>query len=95
MTDDKTLVLTGTPDNIDYAKLAAASKEAEETGYSVVVHEICLECPSVTTVPPPVRGEVAAVAVEHEDWCPILALHEGRELTPRQRRYHQRYMDQR
>lgn len=32
---------------------------------------------------------------QHEQWCPVLVLHEHRELTPSQKRRHRRYMDHR
>jgi hypothetical protein len=87
------LVITDTPDSIDYPKLVAGARLAGESGCSVVVHNVCHECPSITTIPPPRSGEAASVAFEHEDWCPVLARHEGRQLTPAQQRRHRRYMD--
>jgi hypothetical protein len=87
------LVITDTPDNVDYPKLHSAWRLAVETGCSVVVHNVCHECPSITTVPPTPRGQFAHVAFEHEDWCPVLAKHEGRRLSPGQHRRHRRYMD--
>ena len=91
--DGNTLVLTDTPDNIDYAKLVAGHRLAAESGCSVVVHNACHECPSITTIPPVQRGGANLVAFEHEDWCPVLAHHEDRQLTPAQQRRHRRYMD--
>jgi hypothetical protein len=93
MNTNNALVITDTPDNIDYAKLRDAHRLAVESGCSVVLHNICHECPSITTVPPTARGQFDRVTFEHEDWCPVLAHHEGRQLTPTQQRRHRRYMD--
>ena len=90
---DNVLVLTDTPDNIDYEKLHAAHKLASESGCSVIVHNACHECPSVMTVPPTLQGQSSTVTFNHEDWCPVLAKYEGRQLTPAQQRRHRRYMD--
>lgn len=90
---ENVLVVTETPDNIDYPKLTAAATLAAATGTSVVVHNVCHECPSITTVPPTAGGGFNRVTFEHEPWCPILARHEGRPLTPSQERRHRRYMD--
>lgn len=92
MTDDA-LVITDTPDNIDYAKLQAGWRLAVETGCSVVVHNVCYECPSITTIPPTALGQLDHVTFQHEDWCPVLAKHQGRQLSPGEQRRHRRYMD--
>lgn len=90
---ERALILSDTPDNIDYPKLVEAARLATDIGCAVVVHNVCHECPSVTTVPPTVSGQHGRVTFEHEDWCPVLAQHEGRQLTARQVRRHRRYMD--
>ncbi|WP_163685836.1 hypothetical protein [Mycolicibacterium gadium] len=87
------LVLTDTPDRIDYAKLQAGWKLARDTGTAVILHNVCHECPSITTVPPAPAGQSGRVTFEHEDWCPVLAHHQGRQLTPAEQRRHRRYMD--
>mgnify|MGYP007122479744 CR=1 FL=1 len=87
------LIFTDTPDRIDYAKLHAGWKTAVESGCSVRLHNVCLECPSITTVPPVAAGQHERATFEHEDWCPVLAHHQKRQLTPREERRHRRYMD--
>jgi hypothetical protein len=59
---ENVLVLSDTPDNVDYPKLRDAARLATETGCSVVVHNVCHECPSVTTVPPTSSGQVSGRA---------------------------------
>ncbi|MBX8688671.1 hypothetical protein GO011_14645 [Mycobacterium sp. 20091114027_K0903767] len=88
----RVVAITDTPDNIDYAKLHAGHEQARASGCSVILHNVCLECPSTTTVPPTATG-LAHATIQHEDWCPVLAHHQGRQLTPTERRRHRRYMD--
>ncbi|MGV9797398.1 hypothetical protein ACWDTP_04995 [Mycobacterium sp. NPDC003449] len=84
-----TLVVSDTPDNIDYAKLVAARQLAMDTGCIVVARGICLECPADVIVPP----QGSDIEFRHEDFCPVWAAHDGRKLTERQERRHRRYMD--
>jgi hypothetical protein len=91
MIEPPALVVTETPDSIDYAKLVDGHALAVKIGCSVVLHNVCHECPSITTVPAP-GGQIF---FRHEKWCPVLAHHERRKLTPSQQRRHRRYMDHR
>jgi hypothetical protein len=93
MNRETAAIITDTPDQIDYPKLVEAAALARTLGTSVVVHNVCHECPSITTVPPAAPGQAGRVKFEHENWCPVLAKHDGRELTATQARRHRRYMD--